>query len=134
MSFFIALRGFLIPVAHAVVLENAGTWSNTGAPNVGVMMMWAKICTILPFCSLGPAAPAFFIAKVLNFIFLAIGGVAVCMIIYAGIKLVVSQGSDEALTDARKIVLYAVGGIALALLGATVMAYISSTALPQILM
>ena len=134
MSILLTIIGSFIPVAHAVILENAGTWTANGTPNPSVMMMWIKICTILPFCSVGPHAPLFFRDKIINFIFLAIGGVAVCMIIYGGIKLILSQGSEEALTEARKIILYAAVGLALALIGATVMAYIANVALPQLLM
>lgn len=127
------LFGRLIPVAHAVVLENAGSWTATGQPNPGVMMMWVRICSVLPFCSVGPAAPAFFITKLIHFVFLAIGGVAVLVILYAGIKLVVSQGSDEALGEAKTILLYAVGGIVLSLLGNALMDYIANAVLNQAL-
>lgn len=133
MALLSLLHRWLVPVAQAVVLENAGSWSPSGAPNPGVQMMWARICRTLPFCGVGPAAPAFFVGKVIRFIFLAIGGIAVLMIIYAGIKLIIAQGSDEALTEARKIVLYAAAGIVLSIIGNALIVYISSVVLPQAL-
>ncbi len=130
LSFIINL---LTPVAHAVVLNNAGTWSPNGGPNMGVISMWTTICSTLPFCNVGAAAPVFFLGKVIRFIFLAIGGVAVCVIIYAGLTLVTSQGNDEVWTEAKKIIAYALGGIVLAILGNAVVTYVIVTFLPQAL-
>ena len=121
------LIGLLIPQAHAVLLNQAGS------QNQGVQTMWQQICMVMPFCNVGPNAPRFFVGKVIHFALYAITAIAVCMIIYAGIKLVISQGSDEAFTDAKKIILYALAGIALAMLGQAIMVYISTVVLRQIL-
>lgn len=133
MSFLHSIIDYLVPAAHAVVLNNAGTWSPNGGFNQGVISMWTTICSTLPFCNVGANAPVFFLAKVIRFIFLAIGGVAVCVIIYAGITLVTSQGSDEVWTEAKKIISYALGGIVLAILGNAVVTYLVVTFLPQTL-
>ena len=127
------LIGLFAPAVHAVVLNNAGTWSPNGGANQGIISMWATICQTLPFCNLGANAPAFFLAKVVRFIFFTIGGVAVCVIIYAGIVLVMSEGSEESWSEAKKIIIYALGGIILAIMGSAIVTYLTVTLLPQAL-
>lgn len=133
MALLLSLLHWLVPTVQAVTLENAGSWTTFGRPNPGIQTMWMKICTILPFCSVGAAAPAFFALKIIQFVFYAIGVVAVGMLIYAGIKLIISQGSDEALTEAKKITSYALGGIVLAIIGQGFVLYLYTVALPQVL-
>lgn len=121
------LHRWLIPEAEAVVLNQAGQ------QNPGVQSMWRTICQTLPFCNVGFNAPGLFVAKLIAFIFSIFGGVAVLVIIYAGIKMLLSQGNDEALTDARKIILYAAVGIILALLANGIVYYLSTVVLNQAL-
>ncbi len=130
---FTTFLHWLIPVAKAVVLENAGSWTSTGMPNPGIQSMWIRICNTLPFCGVGPAAPAFFVTKVINFVLYCISGIAVAMIVYGAIKMVISQGNEEALGETRKIVTYALVGLILALLARAIMAYIANVVLNQIL-
>ena len=125
------LIGFFTSDVHAVVLNNAGTWSPNGGPNQGIISMWSTICSTLPFCNLGADAPVFFLAKFIRFIFSVIAGVGVCVIIYAGITLVTAPGSDEVWTEAKKIIAYALGGIVLAILGNAIVVYLTVTFLPQ---
>lgn len=127
MRLLLAILDWLVPTAHAVVLQTAGS------SNPGVQSMWTTICQTMPFCGVGLLAPGFFGAKLVRFILSIIGGTAVVVIIYGGIKMLLSQGSEEALTEARKIVMYAAAGLILALLANVVIFYVSSVVLPQAL-
>ena len=110
MHFILFLLGLITPGAHAVTLDGAG---EGGA---GVSAMWSRICSTLPYCSLGPeGAVEFFTGKIIVLIFSIIGGVGIALIVYAGIRMIVSQGQDEALVEAKKIVKYVAIGMTLAL-------------------
>lgn len=112
MGFFHFLAGawsFLVPSAEAQVLKDIGD------RGPGVEDMWDEICDILPFCEVGRAAPALLSLKISSFLLRMIGGVAVLVLIYAGIRLIASRGNEEDQTEAKKIVLYALLGVVLAI-------------------
>ena len=113
------LMGFLLPVAHAVTLDDAGT----GAPGVGDM--WGKICPLfLGGCNMTPGdAVTYFTERIMLFVGSLIGAVAVGMVIYAGIKMILSQGQDEGRTEAKKIILYALAGVVLMMIAAAVIGF-----------
>ncbi len=53
--------------------------------------------------------------NIMNAIFILLGFVATLFIIYAGIRLIVSRGQEDAMKEAKQILLYAVAGFALIL-------------------
>lgn len=118
--------GFVVsvPSVSAVVLDQTGGATVSG--------MWATICSVLPWCNLGAAAPVFFATRIANFIFLIISGVAVCCIVYGGIKMMLQQGDDTAIAEAKKIVIAAAVGLVLAMLAYTIVGYLQQTIIPQI--
>lgn len=118
MNSFRFLIGFLIPSASAQVV------SNIGNSNQGVKSMWQTVCATVPFCGVGRNAPALIYTKVTHVLLLFIGGVAVAVLIYAGIKLTISRGNDEGITDAKKIAMYAIGGLILAAIADAVVLYV----------
>ena len=128
MSLLSAIVDWLVPTAHAVTLETAGFWNGSG-----ISSMWVQICTTLPFCTIGAQAPAFVAAKIINGVFAVMTGVAVCVIIYAGIKMAIAQGEDDAVSDAKKILTYAISGLILALLGSAITTYVATFLVPQLL-
>lgn len=117
MDFLLALIG--IDVAHAQV-----------GSGPGVDEMWSTICSTLPFCDLGTEAPAYFSQKLVIFIFPLIVAAAVCVIIYAGIKMI--TGGEEGFTEAKTIITYAVVGIILAMLTTAIFVFIGSFLLPKL--
>ncbi len=118
MHFLHAIVGFLIPSAHAQIV------SNIGNANPGVAGMWQSVCNTVPFCGVGRGAPKLIYLKVTNVLLLLIGGIAVAVLIYAGIKLTISRGNDEGLTDAKKIATYAAAGLILAVIADAVVLYV----------
>jgi hypothetical protein len=121
----IALR-LLVPSAHAVRLDTPST-------NPAVNAMWAQICTILPYCSAGAAAPALIGAKILSFVLSLIIIVAICVIIYAGIRIIMTGVDEGGMDDAKKAIKYALLGIVLAVLGQTIIGYIQQVVLVEAL-
>lgn len=128
MSLFHFLAGLITPKALAYTLGSDA--SSMDAP--GVSGMWAKICGALR-CSPGEGALVFFTQKTIDFIFPLVGAVAVCIVIYAGIKLTTSEGNDEGRSEAKKIILHALGGIILAMIAGAVVRFFAVVFLPTLL-
>lgn len=97
----------------------------------GVGEMWASICTTLPFCNLGTAAPAFFSQRIVSFLFPLIVAAAVCVLIYAGIRMITK--GEEGYTEAKTIFLYVALGIVLSLLTSAIVAFVGGFLLPLLL-
>lgn len=96
----------------------------------GVSDMWDTICSTLPYCDLGTDAPGFFSQRIVNFLFPLIVGVAICAIIYAGIKMI--TGGEEGFTEAKTIMVYALVGLILATLTGSVFVFVGSYLLPRL--
>lgn len=94
----------------------------------GVDEMWETICSTLPYCNLGTEAPAFFSQRIVNFVFPLIVGAGVCVIIYAGIKMI--TGGEEGYGEAKTIIWYAAMGLVLAVLTGSVFVFVGSYLLP----
>jgi hypothetical protein len=125
MMLFTLLLRLIVPEAHAVVLN---TWSN----NPAVQSMWASICSVVPFCNLGLTAPGYFAAKVISFVFSLIGGVALLVMLWAGIQIIFSVGEEDKIGEARKLIQYALGGLVAAILGYSAVPYVVSVVIPQL--
>jgi len=114
------LLDWLVPAAHAVRIDTLGTSAN------GVALMWADIMSVLPFGGLATTATApveFFGAKVLRFISSLITVCAVLVIIYAGIRMIISRGEDEGYSAAKQLLLYAVMGLVFGMVAAVAINY-----------
>jgi hypothetical protein len=121
MIYFHALIGFLVPLASARTLENAGSG------NPAIQRMWIAICSILT-CSL-PSGDSLLVALVnalVSFLFPLISVVATCLIIYAGITIVISNGSEDKIGEAKKIIMYACVGVVLALMTDAILRFAAS--------
>lgn len=122
MTFLFSLLGHLIPSASAQTLRNAG------AGGAGVSDMWANICGILP-CITGTAPGGSGLIDtlalaVIRFIFPLTSVVAVIMVMYAGIKIVTSDGSDDKISEAKKTIMYAVAGVILSLMATAIITFV----------
>lgn len=119
MKLLTALIGFFVPQAHAVLNE-------VGSSGAGVSGMWESICNTFPpaFCNLGLDGIAYAAGLVVDFVFAVIAGLAVLVIIFAGLKLIFSAGNEEAAGEAKKIILYALIGLLLALLAEVIKTFV----------
>ena len=126
------LMALTTPVAHAVRLENAGQ-DGPGGASPAVAAMWAQICNVLPFCTIGADGPAFIAAKISRFILSLITGTAICFLIYAGIRVTISQGDEEGVGVAKKTAMYALLGIALTIMAQAIIYYIEYWVLTEAL-
>lgn len=64
-------------------------------------------------------------ANVLNMLIQAAGLIAVFMIIFGGIRYITSQGEPEKIQAAKKTLMYAIGGLILAILASTLVGFIA---------
>lgn len=121
--------GRFIPQAHAVALQRRG------AGAAGVDAMWNMICSVfLQYCNMRPLdAVMFFTQRIVDFIFPLVGIAAVCIIIYAGIRLTISQGNDEGKTEAKKIISHALAGVVLAMIAGGVIKFFGEVFFPTLL-
>ena len=122
------LTGVLAPKTLAYTLGSDGSSMDAA----GVSGMWARICGALR-CAPGEGALVFFTQKIIDFIFPLVGAAAVCIVIYAGIKLTISEGNDEGRSEAKKIILHALGGIILAMIAGAVVRFFAVVFLPTLL-
>lgn len=122
MHAFLSFFATLVPKAHAF-LEQIGT----AGPGVGGM--WSQICGSL-FCTFGGSSgdqTVFALArKVTNFTSMVIGGAAVVVVVYGGIRMITAQGKDDQIAEARKMIIYALVGLALAIIAPAVIAFVGN--------
>lgn len=111
--------------AHAVWLEGVGR----GAP--GVDDMWASVRGTLPFGGVGANAPMAVISAVAQFIFALLAGIAICVIMYAGIIMMTSGFNESAVADAKKTIMYALIGLLLAVLAEAIITYLRVSVISQ---
>ena len=122
MDIFSSFFAALVPKAHAF-LEQIGT----AGPGVGGM--WSQICGSL-FCTFGGSSgdqTVFALArKVTNFTSIVVGGAAVAVVVYGGIRMITAQGKDDQIAEARKMIIYACVGLALAIIAPAVIAFVGN--------
>ena len=96
MGFILSILGWFIPSAHAVSLSQVGD-------GPGISDMWSQIQDLFPFSGEGADLPATIFDKVNEVVLGLIAGVAVAMLIYAGIRMMSTGGGEEGYTEAKKI-------------------------------
>lgn len=116
MTFLSFLLRLIVPVVSAEGLEQLGA----GSP--GISEMWDQIKATFPFTDVGAGGLNFVGLKIIHFVLMTSGGVAVLMILYAGFKMVVAS-SEEGFGEAKKILLYTSIGLVAISLGDVVIAY-----------
>ncbi len=120
---FSFLIGSFIPSAHAQTLANAGQ----GGP--GVSTMWGHICSILPCVTSSGGGSTLIMAlsnSVITFIFPVTIVVAVIMVVYAGIRIIMSDGAEDKVSEAKKIILYAALGVILSIMTSAIVAFVTT--------
>lgn len=122
----------LITTAYAQPAILQGTNDLQNAP--GAQGMVKYICSVL-LCSVsqqGKPLPEFFRDNIIAIIQGLTTGIAVAMIIYAGIRLSMHRGSDDAIERAKDIVIHTLIGVVLVMLTGTIIRYVVGTILPLI--
>ncbi len=119
MRILLALIGLFtfLPHAFAANIEQLGS----GTP--GIDAMWDMILSIFPYTNEGGGGLAIILLKIVDIILKLIGGLAVTMVIYAGIKVI--TGGDEGLGEAKKILMYSAIGLIAAMCADAVVIYVS---------
>lgn len=80
------------------------------------------------YCGDGEAFVAHLAARTASVLVIpVIGGIAVIAVLWASIKMIASFGEDQGKEDAKKIIIAAVVGIALAIVGAAVVHWVCVT-------
>ena len=105
IAFLSAIGSLLAPKAMASTIEQLGS----GAP--GIDAMWTDLKTLFPHTEYGSGGLAFLTLLVTNIILRFIGGIAVLLIIYGGIRMMMTVADENAHGEAKKIVMYACLGL-----------------------
>lgn len=116
-----SLVGSFIPTAHAGLRDGLGS-------NPALTKMWDEICSVMPCHLSGPGGtlPVVLALRVADFITKVIGGAAALVLLYAAIKVILSQGKDEGISEGRKIAMYALLGVILAIISDSVILFVLS--------
>ena len=118
MIAFTSLLGTMIPRASAAVIEQLGQ----GAP--GIDGMWDQLKQTFPHTDMGSGGLAFLLLMLTNMILRFIGGIAVLMIVYGGIRMIMTVYDENSHGEAKKIVISACVGLILTMLADAVVMYV----------
>ena len=112
------LAGFLTQIAHATNIEQLGA----GSP--GIDAMWTDLKGIFPHTDYAQGGAAFLMLLATNIILRFIGGIAVLMVVYGGIRMMMTVADENGHTEAKKIVMYAGIGLILVLATDAIVVYV----------
>ena len=118
MDTFLSLTGILIPRARAAVIEQLGS----GAP--GIDDMWAQLKQVFPHTDMGSQGLAFILLMITNLILRFIGGIAVLMIVYGGIRMIMTVYDENSHAEAKKIVISSCVGLILVVATDAIILYV----------
>ncbi len=126
MTFLSHIIGLLIPVAHA----DLDDWGSGGA---GVSAMWSQIRSSVFTTVAGGDVVTGITRGIVSFVFPLIAASATILIIYAGIRMIISQGKEDGYTEGKKIIMYALAGLILSLLARSFIQFFVQGFLPEFL-
>ncbi len=121
------LIGLLTPGVCAADL------SDWGQDNPGVSQMWQIIDSSLYTSVAGGDVVAALTYSAVNFIFPLISASGVILIMYAGIRMIASQGKEDDFSQGKNIIFYASVGIILSLIARTAIQFFVQGFLPEFL-
>lgn len=122
MHTILSIVGTFITRAYASSLEQLGT----GAP--GIDNMWAELKSFFPHTDMGSQGLTYLLLIITNFILRFIGGVAVLLIVYGGIRMIMTVASETSHDEAKKIIQYAAIGLILTMGADAIVLYVMSVA------
>ncbi len=99
--------GFAQGRAHASSIEQIGA----GSP--GIDSMWAQLKQTFPHTDMGSGGLLFVVLMLANIILRFIAGIAVLMVVYGGIRMIMTVADENAHSEAKKIIIYACLGLVL---------------------
>ena len=112
LSIFSTWARDLVP--HASAAATNIHISDIGSRDPAVQAMWSKIANIFPYVNIGSGAVSLLGSKLVDFILLMIGSIAVAVILFSALRIIASRGED--IEEPKKALLYAVLGLVLAVL------------------
>jgi hypothetical protein len=125
--FLLTLIGLLTPGICAADLAD---W---GQNNQGVSEMWSIIDGSLYTHVAGGDVVAALTYSAVNFIFPLISASGVVLIMYAGIRMIASQGKEDEFSKGKTIIFYAFIGIILSLIARVAIQFFVQGFLPEFL-
>lgn len=108
----------IVTIAHAANIEQLGS----GSP--GIDAMWADLKGFFPHTDYGSGGAAFLMLLATNIILRFIGGIAVLIIVYGGIRMIMTVGDENGHTEAKKILTYAGVGLVLVIATDAIVVYV----------
>ncbi len=118
MNALLAVFGLTIHRASAAAIEQLGR----GTP--GMDEMWGQMKQIFPHTDLGSAGLNFIVLLFTNVILRLLGGIAALMIVYGGVRMVMTVADENAHGEAKKIVMYACIGLILTIGADAIVLYV----------
>lgn len=118
MHTLFSLIGLGIARAHAAAIEQIGS----GGP--GIDAMWGQLKQLFPHTDLGSAGLGFILLMITNLILRFIGGLAVLVIVYGGVRMIMTVYEENAHEEAKKIVFSACIGLVLVVVTDAVVLYV----------
>ena len=113
-----SLVGLFVPPARASAIEQLGS----GSP--GIDQMWGGMKQLFPHTDMGSGGLQFVLLLATNLILRFIGGIAVLMIVYGGIRMIMTVADENAHGEAKKIVMYACMGLVLTIGADAIVMYV----------
>lgn len=114
---FSFILSFLAPAAHAAGIDTLGAGAE------GIDEMWSMIKSALPFSSIGAGGVTFVTLKATAIILSTLSAIAVLSIVYGGIKMI-TTGTEEGFTEAKKLITFTAVGLVLAMLADGIVLYV----------
>lgn len=122
------LIGTLLGLAAPAAAHGAASQQINSSTDFGGM--WGRICTTLPFCDRGVGIIGDIGEAVINTALPVLAAAAIASIVYAGIKMIMSQGDESGYSDAKKIVMTTLVGSFIALAALGIIQYFYNSLLP----
>ena len=118
------MRRLITTAAACVIIAIAGSSAVHAADVVDCTGLPKDQCSLVTENKLDYTSSGNIIWKIVQFLFVALGGIAVIMIIVGGIQYATSQGDSGALQKAKNTILYAIIGLVVAIAATTIVSFI----------
>lgn len=117
-AILVLIARFLLPSAYAQTL------SDLGSDDPSIAQMWSTIKAggFFAFTNAGNKLLQLLLLKISSIVLSLIGGTAVCVLIYAGIRLMLT--GEEGKAEAKKTITYALIAVVLAISADAIVAYV----------
>lgn len=88
--------------------------------------MWGRICKTLPFCDRGVELVADIGKAIVTTLLPVLGAAAIASLAYGGIKMILANGDESGVTEAKKIIMTTLIGSFIAIASIGIMQYFYS--------